>query len=353
MENYAPFDLSKSSSFKDIKLKLTYPIIEEEASNEVIQNDIVNNNNGLPDYNVPFDKYRADNYIASRYYMKHITVFDYQEQSKPLFTVNFPITIELEELTNSIKDIKKYSKNCMIMLFTKKVESDCPSDSFISNEIYKSKFNDNRLYFFHWRKKIEMYRKNVCLIEIADDGYNVRYKKFVICITRPTPKELLLTLQDFFKDFPKHILPYGRLNEDIKVDIKNNLIYSATPRQVDHDKYLQSQQVVVKKKKSKAERTISSSAITYKQPPRCYEVRDFTIFREYTLTDPIDLTYKTIRFAAFISPSVGEIAVKVYHAKINDENLLVCFRDPFFMNVKLNSTLKEFKEKVKKKCCFL
>lgn len=64
------------------------------------------------------------------------------------------------------------------------------------------------------------------------------------------------------------------------------------------------------------------------------------------MLDSLRLTFHSIRFCKFIPTEADEFSVLVHHAVIDNDKSFVPAKIPFYINLKKNLSVKEFRDKV-------
>ena len=258
-----------------------------------------------------------DHYLALRNHMNHYLFYDYEDQAKPSFTLDFPASFTLSDICEIIKEVNHFESRDCIHIFDKYADSDSATRNYVPEQrfqtkVYERSFPGDRIYYFNTPGITSFANKSVYIVQVAADGYNVTYTKTIVGPTQTTPAEVLV-IASKEKGFP----------EEIEIP------------QVVFD--------VAAKKENKPENTTPD-----KTHFMIYDVNKSQIIETLMMSDFLNLTFHTIRFCTFIPPEKDEVNVLVCHATVNEKRLLNFIKIPFYMNLKKNLSVKEFKEKVLK-----
>lgn len=312
-------DLSKSEILKNVDLLSTFSIPKRSASNGIRYLN-------LPSYNAvdilkDINKDLLCHYLAIRYSMRNFFVYDYEDQKKPSFTLTFPSSFSLRDLQRIIKNINNYEDDEeSIYIFDKCAVSDEASFNFITEKIFEIKkdFPGNKIYYLYRPGIASMKNKYIYKVQIALDGYNVDYNKFVVAPMNTNPANIL-AIASKSDDFPNIQISEAVFKTASEANLIDFNPSFATPE--------------------------NTKFITF-------EVDNLKIEQTFQMNDTIELSSHLIRFCSFIKPEPDEVPVQVSQVIIiinNFKNYVFRYMyEPFIINLKKTLTIREFKEKVLK-----
>lgn len=138
-------------------------------------------------------------------------MYNFEDQSKLLFTLDFPASFTLADLCTIIKEKMNYSSSDCISIFDRYSDKDLAtctriSDSLFTFRMYNNTFPGSKIYFFYTPGITNFSNKSVYIVQVAPDGYNITFNKPIVVPTQTNPAQVLIEASKC-KGFPEVFIP--------------------------------------------------------------------------------------------------------------------------------------------------
>lgn len=242
-----------------------------------------------------------DFYLSVRFHMMRIEVYDYEEKSAPKFTVDFPVHFSYKDMCNVVRKANGHEEDeGLVLLFSQgnsrnKVTFIRLDELQFENKLNSNTLQGNKLYYLFDSKKKNKKENGklfVYTMQIAPDGYNVTFTKIIMKRKMVTPIRLLQKVATFV-NFP---------SEKVDVNDIENL--------------------------------------------RFLDVHESRIFQSLLPNENLQTDLYPIRVCKLIHPLDNEVPVRVHQAVVDSQLGLDFVNEPFYINLRNQMTVSEFKKLV-------